>query len=91
MTTKTKHMKKPKDLNNRFDKYIKQKEKLIYDILFSDETLFEIDLQIYCDINKRSDFREEIRIVIKKGNLSIIDDRIIHTDDKVIWKLEIKK
>jgi len=68
-----------------------KKEKLIYSILFLSKIDFEISIQDYCNADKRSDFREEIRIIIKKGEISIVEDRIIHKDDSVIWKLKLKR
>lgn len=68
-----------------------KKEKLIWALLFSDRTEFEINIQDYCTADGRAAFREEIRNIIKTSNIVISDDRIIHADVKVIWKLEIKR
>lgn len=67
------------------------KDQLIYDLLFSTQSIYNIDLQHYCNFDNRSKFREEIRIIIKRSGLRIIDDRIIHTNAKIIWKIELKK
>lgn len=67
------------------------KEELIYYILFSTNCVFDINIEQYCDTKNRSKFREEIRIAIKRGGLNITEDRIIHKDNIVIWKIEINK
>ena len=67
------------------------REKMIYDFLFSDETLFYIDLNKYTTTEFRSDFREDIRGIIKKGGYKIKDDRIVHTHETTVWKIEIDK
>lgn len=65
-------------------------EKLIFSLLFNDKIEYEIDLSIYTDLNKRTEFRENIRNIIKLGEKEIYEDRIIHREDNVIWKIEIK-
>ena len=66
------------------------KEELIHYILFSEINVFDINIEKYCDTKTRSKFREEIRLAIKRGGLNITEDRIIHKDNVVIWKIEIK-
>jgi hypothetical protein len=68
-----------------------RREKLIYAILFSTKIDFEINIEDYCNVDDRSTFREEIRKIVKKGAISITEDRIIHKDEVVIWKLKIKR
>lgn len=68
-----------------------KKEKLIFSLLFSTKVDFEINIQEFCPAEARSEFKEEIRNIVKQGSLSIVDDRIMHRDDSVIWKLKIKR
>lgn len=65
-------------------------ESLIYMLLFNDKEEYELDLSIYIDLNKRTEFREEMRNIISLGGKQLTDDRIIHREDKTIWKIEIK-
>jgi hypothetical protein len=68
-----------------------KKEKLIASLLFADKYIYDINIEEYCNIDARSDFREEIRNAIKRGGITIVEDRIIHKEEKIIWKIEIKK
>lgn len=60
-------------------------------LLFYNKTIFNIDLQKYCTFDTRPKFRDEIRKILKKGGVKILDDRIMHTDDAVIWKIEVER
>ena len=66
-------------------------EQLIYDLLFTSQKVFNIILDDYCTFEYRPIFKEDLRIIIKRGGLKILDDRIIHTNENIIWKLEIKR
>lgn len=68
-----------------------KKEKLVFSLLFSTKVDFEINMQEFCHADARSEFKEEIRNIVKKGSLSIVDDRVMHRDDSIIWKLKIKR
>lgn len=66
-------------------------QKMIYDLLFSKNTIHNIPLEEFCSFEYRPIFRDEIRKIVTKGGIKILDDRIIHTNESVIWKLELKK
>ena len=67
------------------------KERLIYDLLFDESaTIYHIRFDDYCICADRPHFRDEIRTVLKKGKVRVMDDRIIHEDKDVYWKLTIK-
>lgn len=67
-------------------------EQLIYDLIFSSDTIFFIDLQKYCEYyEERTYFRDYIRSIMKRTKIIINDDRIIHTNETVYWKLEIDR
>ena len=70
---------------------LSKKEKLIASLLFSDKCNYDINIEEYCDTEGRSEFREEIRSAIKRGGITIVEDRIIHKEEKIMWKIEIKK
>jgi predicted ABC-type ATPase len=70
---------------------LSKKEKLVWELLFGKKNTFEIDLDSYCTIEERPIFRESIRFAIRKGGRSIVEDLIIHRNNKLtIWKLVIK-
>lgn len=67
-------------------------EQLIYDLIFSKESIFFIDLQKYCKYYEdRTFFRDHIRTILKRTKTIINDDRIIHTNETVFWKLELDR
>ena len=70
---------------------LNKKEKMIFSLLFSTKVDFEINIQDFCHTDARSEFREEIRKIIKKSAIEISEDRIMHRDDAVIWKLTLKR
>ena len=70
---------------------LNKKQVLIASLLFDDKRIYDINIEEYCDIEHRSDFREEIRRAVKLGGVSIVEDRIIHREEKIIWKIEITK
>jgi len=76
-------------INN--EKELSDLENMIYDLLFSTKRIFNIDLEKYCSFENRAMFRDEIRTIIMRGGIKTLDDRIIHTNETVIWKLELKK
>ena len=66
------------------------KERLIWLLLFDTAKKYELDLILYCKVEHRAGFREEMREIIKKGGKILIEDRIIHREEKTIWKIELK-
>jgi hypothetical protein len=68
-----------------------KKEKLVWAILFSNLGEFDINIEEYSEIDNRSEFREEIRTIIKRGGITITEDRIIHKEEKIIWKILLKR
>lgn len=70
---------------------LNKRDKLIWTLLFSEIIIHEIDIDLYViKARDRANFREEIREAIIKGGKTITEDRILHKDDKTIWKLEVK-
>jgi hypothetical protein len=75
---------------------MKSREDLIYDLIFSKENEFEIDMADYIKkIYKYEDFIEEIQKILRKSKVMIVSEgvEIGHTekDLKVIWRLKVKK
>lgn len=69
-----------------------KKNQLIYDLIFSDQKDFIIDISEYVDnIYKYEDFILEIKKILKKSKVTI-KDSVINTDIKtVIWELKVSK
>jgi len=71
---------------------VKNKEELIYDLIFSEKLEFKIDIAEYVDdIYQYDDFIEEIKIILKKSKVKILKS-IINVDSKTaMWHLKVKK
>jgi len=73
------------------DTVLSKKEQLIVSLLFSNKIVYDINIEEYSQAECRSDFRDEIRTILKRSGIVITEDRIVHKDEKIIWKIEIKK
>jgi hypothetical protein len=71
---------------------VKDKDSLIYDLIFSDKTEFSIDIGTYIeDIYKYGEFIAEIKDVLRLSKVSIVST-FVDTDSKtVMWKIKVKK
>jgi hypothetical protein len=71
---------------------MKTKDDLIYDLIFSDETIYIINLSEYVsDIYSYEDFVDDVKLVMKKSKVTIIKS-IIKVDSKTAtWELKVKK
>jgi hypothetical protein len=69
-----------------------KKEELIFDLIFSDQISFNIDISDYIDnIYKYEEFITEIKKILKKSKVTITDS-YINTDIKtVIWELKVNR
>jgi hypothetical protein len=71
---------------------VKTKDQLIYDLIFSDETIYKIDLSEYVDdIYNYDDFVESIKFVMKKSKVTIIKSSIKVDSKTAMWELKVKK
>lgn len=68
----------------------KQRDKLIYDILFSDTESFEVDLSGLPN-EGRLEFRNFIKSVISRSSSSIYSDSVSMTTTGPVWKFFIKR
>ncbi len=71
---------------------MKRKDILIYDLIFSEETIYEINLGEYVDdIYNYDDFVESIKYIIKKSKITIVKS-VVKIDSKTaMWELKVKK
>ena len=71
---------------------MKDKEKLIYDLIFSENSDYNINVSEYIeDIYKYDKFIEDIKNVLRKSKVSIIKEKIDLETENVIWNLKVKK
>lgn len=67
-----------------------QLDELIFNLLFNNSQIeYYIPFDNYCEYDQRLEFKEEIRNILKHGKINIIEDKIVHTTDDLIWKLVI--
>jgi hypothetical protein len=71
---------------------VKKTDDLIYDLIFSDETYYLIDISNYIkDIYQYDNFVSDIREVLKKSKVKIIKSDVKLDSKTVIWELKVKK
>ena len=71
---------------------MKDKEKLIYDLIFSENSDYNINISEYIeDIYKYDKFIEDIKNVLRKSKVSVIKEKIDLETENVIWNLKVKK
>jgi hypothetical protein len=71
---------------------VKKTDDLIYDLIFSDETYYLIDISNYIkDIYQYDTFISNIREVLKKSKVRIIKSDVKLDNKTVIWELKVKK
>ena len=71
---------------------MKDKNELIYDLIFSESTDYEINVADYIsDTYQHEYFISDIKKILKKSKVSLISDKVDIDSEKVIWKLKVKK
>lgn len=71
---------------------MKNKEDLIYDLIFSETLDYVINISEYIeDIYKYDKFVEDIKNVLRKSKVSVIKEKIDLETENVIWNLKVKK
>lgn len=71
---------------------MKNKDDLIYDLIFSEQTDFEINVSDYIEnIYKYEIFIKEIKEILKKSKVSVIKEGIDMSPITAIWILKVKK
>jgi hypothetical protein len=71
---------------------MKNRDDLIYDLIFSDQNDFDINVSEYIDnIYKYESFIKEIKEILKKSKVSIIKEGVDLSPTNVIWFLKVKK
>lgn len=68
------------------------RESLIWDLIFSEDIQFKIDLKKYVDDNYHyDDFVEEIKLILKKSAVQIIESKVLVNSKSALWTLKVKK
>lgn len=68
------------------------KDKLIYDLIFSQEVEFKIDISKYIkDIYKYDKFVDEIKKILKKSKVNVIREKINLDTNSVIWEIKVSR
>lgn len=71
---------------------MKDREELIYDLIFSDKLDYNINISEYIDdIYKYDKFIDDIKTVLRKSKVSVIKEKIDLETEKVVWNLKVKK
>jgi len=69
-----------------------KEEELIYDLIFSDRTKFEIDISDYIsDIYEYKKFVTKILMILRKSKVEIVENRITTYYNTMIWYLKLKR
>lgn len=68
------------------------KNKLIYDLIFSENNDFTINISEYItDIYKYDKFVDEIKKILKKSKVTIVKEKINLDTNSVIWEIKVSK
>ncbi len=71
---------------------MKNKEDLIYDLIFSEDTDYKINITDYIsDLYKYDKFIDETKTILKKSKVNINTERIIVDSNSVIWEIKVTK
>ena len=71
---------------------MKKTDNLIYDLIFSKETYFLIDISDYIkDIYQYEEFIVELRGILKKSKVYILKNEVLVDSKTVIWELKVRK
>lgn len=71
---------------------MKDKEKLIYDLIFSENTEYRIDIADYIEnIYKYDRFINEMKSILKKSKVSVVKEKIDLESKNAIWNLKVKR
>jgi hypothetical protein len=71
---------------------LKNKDDLIYNLIFSDMDDFYIDIDNYIDdINDCDLFVREIKSILKKSKVKIVYNNLSVDDQSIMWNIKVKR
>jgi hypothetical protein len=63
-----------------------------YDLIFSDNVIFNIDIGDYIkDIHKYDEFINEIKQILIKSKVTIINNSVDINSKTALWKIKVKR
>ena len=71
---------------------MKNKDDLVYDLIFSDSENFIIDISQYIkDIYQYDEFIDEIKQILQKSKVTVVTQSVDVDSITATWKLKVKK
>ena len=71
---------------------VKNKDDLIYDLIFNESMEFKIDIAEYIeDIYQYEDFVADMKKILKKSKVKIVKSSVDIDSKTAIWNLKVKK
>lgn len=71
---------------------MKNKDELIYDLIFSDKMNFSVDISDYItDIYQYENFVNDIKKILKKSKVSVINSSVLLSSKTAVWEIKVKK
>ena len=68
------------------------RDKLLYDLIFSDKTDFAIDISDYIDnVYEHKEFIYEMKRILKKSKVKIVESNTFIDSKTATWKIKISK
>lgn len=79
-------------MSKNYHLVVKTKDELLYDLIFSENTSYNIDISDYIDdIYKHEDFVSDVRKILKKSKVVVVRSSILLDSKTAIWELKVKK
>lgn len=74
------------------DLIVQNREELIYDLIFSENSDYKINIAEYVDdIYQYDDFIDEIKKILKKSKVKVLKSKIMVDSKTAIWHLKVSK
>jgi len=71
---------------------MKKENDLIYDLIFSENEHFLIDISDYIDdIYTYEEFIDKMKRILKKSKVKILKSETLMSSKTVVWELKVKK
>lgn len=72
--------------------FVKSKDDLIYDLIFTEKIDFKIDISEFIDdIYQYDEFIDEIRTILKKSKVKVLKSEVKLDSKTAIWHLKVNK
>lgn len=71
---------------------MRDKDELIYDLIFSETTVYEIHVEQYIvDIYKYDRFIDNVKEILRKSKVDIVKEKINVEANSVVWRIVVSK